>query len=266
MQGVHPGVVAFRAAVALIEGNLWEKAFAVCRRIQQTGPTALGQGTAKLTRQPPVVIPPQTEMVLWCRTSDEVPRDNCTVLIEPLADEESSWLTARSVAIVHDGHLPLRLCNPTMQPVEVPQRRPLAEVTLLPPEHIVGQRELILTPGSLGVVEVGVSTVCASPSTLPPGLEQEDRQTPPLTQCLRSKAYLPSPSQTSTLLSLTLPPFRFRYLCYASSSVPRISEKMCSRSWTAGCGIRWSAGEEVQREMDDEDMKNLKELEDLVFP
>lgn len=60
-----------------------------------------------------------------------------------------------------------------MFPIEVPQRRPLAEVTPLPPEHIVGQRELILTPGGPGVVEVWVSTVCAGPSTLPSGLEQE---------------------------------------------------------------------------------------------
>lgn len=129
MQGIHPGVVAFWAAVAPTEGNLWEKAFAVCRRIQQKGPTALGHGVAKLTKQTSVVIPPQTEMVLWCRMSDEVPRDNCTVLIEPLVDEESSWRTARTIAVVHDGHLPLRLCNPTMFLVEVHHRRPLAEVT-----------------------------------------------------------------------------------------------------------------------------------------
>lgn len=38
MQGTHPGVVAFQAAVEPAAGNLWDKAFAVCRQIQQRSP------------------------------------------------------------------------------------------------------------------------------------------------------------------------------------------------------------------------------------
>ncbi|XP_041939766.1 uncharacterized protein LOC121700694 [Alosa sapidissima] len=173
MQGIHPGVVAFQATVAPAAGTLWKKAFAVCRQVQQKGPTALGRGVAKLTRQSPVVIPPRTEMILWCQVSDTIPRTNCAVLIEPLTEEEAGWRAAHTLAEVHAGQVPLRFCNPNPFPVEVPQRRSLATVTQILPEDIAGHKDLVLTPGPSGEVEVGVSTILTNPSALPSVLGEQ---------------------------------------------------------------------------------------------
>lgn len=173
MEGVHPGVVAFRASVAPEAGSLWEKAFAVCRQVQQRAPTSLDSGVVKLTRQPSVIIPPQTEMMLWCQVSNGTPKSNCAMLIEPLTEEEFSWRAAHTLAEVQDGRVPVRICNPNPFPVEVPQRRPLATATPVGPEDIAGHRDLVLTPGSPGVVEVGVSTVQASPPAITSLMEDQ---------------------------------------------------------------------------------------------
>lgn len=123
MEGIHPGVVAFRAAVAPDAGSLWEKAFGVCRQVQQRRPMSWESGVVKLTKQPPVIIPPQTEM-MWCQVSHPAPRTNCAVVIEPLTEEEFSWRAAHALAEVHDGQVPVRVYNPNPFPVKVPQRCP----------------------------------------------------------------------------------------------------------------------------------------------
>lgn len=130
-------------------------------------------GVAKLTKQSSVVVPPQTVVILWCRVSDGLPRNDCTVLVEPLPEDETSWRAARSIAVIQDGLLPVRLCNPNPFSIDVPQHHPLVGVTLLPPESIAGWKELVLTSGCPGVVEVAVGAVQTGPTTLPSGLEQQ---------------------------------------------------------------------------------------------
>lgn len=61
-------------------------------------------------------------MLVWTQVSEEAPKHACNVIVEPLPDSDSEWCVGRTLAVLHDGRVPLRLCNPNPYPVEVPQR------------------------------------------------------------------------------------------------------------------------------------------------
>ena len=60
---------------------------------------------------------------------------------------------------VQGGRLPLRLLNLNPYPLELPRRRPLANVTPLDPIQIGGELDLELHPQGPGEVEVPVRSV-----------------------------------------------------------------------------------------------------------
>lgn len=60
----HLGRHAFRSSLSPFAGRAWERALAVCKRLQATYPLAPMQSTARLHRQAPVTIPPKTAMIV----------------------------------------------------------------------------------------------------------------------------------------------------------------------------------------------------------
>ncbi|KAF3836716.1 hypothetical protein F7725_004180 [Dissostichus mawsoni] len=135
----------------------WERAFAVCQKVSQTDSSDGPVGVARLTRQESVVVPPNSEMVLWTQLyGAETKSDFCALVEGPERDDE--WQVARTVAWVVKGRLPIRVCNPNPYPVTMPQRRPLANVFQVEPSQIRGEKDLLLKTSDPGVVEVDVQT------------------------------------------------------------------------------------------------------------
>uniref|UniRef100_A0AAV2MQT6 Uncharacterized protein n=1 Tax=Knipowitschia caucasica TaxID=637954 RepID=A0AAV2MQT6_KNICA len=166
--GNHPGLSAFRTLLPPTEGKVWDQAFAECHRVATRSPTPPYEGTAKLTRQPPVVIPPHSEMVLWLHvTGDSVGQPQ--VQVEPLPGGSSEWYVGRTLARLSKGRVPCRVCNPNPYPIEVPQRQALAQVTEVSTSDIKGEQELVLDCIEPDVVEVGVRRV---------GVEDEEEPHP----------------------------------------------------------------------------------------
>ncbi|KAF3858289.1 hypothetical protein F7725_011490 [Dissostichus mawsoni] len=85
----------------------WERAFAVCQKVSQTDSSDGPVGVARLTRQESVVVPPNSEMVLWTQLyGAETKSDFCALVEGPERDDE--WQVARTVAWVVKGRLPIR--------------------------------------------------------------------------------------------------------------------------------------------------------------
>ncbi|KAJ8397662.1 hypothetical protein AAFF_G00436610 [Aldrovandia affinis] len=60
----------------------------VCRRASVEGPAPTFQGVAKLPQQATLVLPPQSEMVVWARVSDGAPAGGCHVMVDAMPDHE----------------------------------------------------------------------------------------------------------------------------------------------------------------------------------
>ncbi|MGH0114916.1 UNVERIFIED_CONTAM: hypothetical protein FKN15_065840 [Acipenser sinensis] len=104
--GCHPGVTAFKATVSAKAKGEWEKAFAVCQKIEQAEAVDGRMGSARLTRQAPIQIPPHSEMIVWTQVLEQSAHVEYCALIEA-SDEGNGWQVARTLAWVKRGCVPL---------------------------------------------------------------------------------------------------------------------------------------------------------------
>lgn len=126
-QGAHPGLEAFKSAISQGSRQEWERALGCCQRVMTVGPTEERPVTARLTKQPVVVVPSGSEMVLWAQVPENPGKTHYTALVEGM-DTETDWQVAHAVVDVKNHRIPIRVCNPHPYPIEIPQRQPLAKV------------------------------------------------------------------------------------------------------------------------------------------
>lgn len=139
-EGGHPGLQVFRSVVPPCSHCEWDRAFACCQRVMVVGPTEDQPITARLTKQQPVMVPPETEMVLWTQVPGNAGKTTYTALVEGM-DTETEWHVAHAVVEVVQNKVPIR--------------QPLAKVCQLSPDQIHAN-ELVLQELTDGEVEVAV--------------------------------------------------------------------------------------------------------------
>ena len=159
-QDGHPGLSAFKSTIPQRAGQAWEKAFQVCRRVQAVSPMTEFQSTARLHSPEPILLPPETEMMLWASVPQATGHSNCCVVVEDLGGETRDWRVGRAVVQMKAGKVPLRICNPHPYPVELPSRKSLAQVTQVSPADVQDQKQLVLRPKGGSEIEVDVRPVC----------------------------------------------------------------------------------------------------------
>lgn len=162
----------FKSTMTPTAAAKWGKAFAVCRRIGLAEPSPGLQGVAKLPRQAAILIPPETEMMVWTQVPQAVGRQDCCVMVENLPNDDQEWRVARTLSWVRSGRVPLRVCNPHPFSVELPQRRALATVSQVDPSDVQTEEELVLISSGPSTVEVGVRGVSDVP--VPTGVSLGD--------------------------------------------------------------------------------------------
>ncbi|XP_041961507.1 uncharacterized protein LOC121719796 [Alosa sapidissima] len=162
--GGHPGVTAFKSVFSPAAEKVWDAAFAACQRTNVSVTCMELQGVARLPQQPPVVIPPSTEMMVWAQVPQAAGQPDCPVLIEDLENYGQEWRVARSVSWTQGGKVPLRICNPNPFPLELPQRRPLASVSQIDQQDILTQSRLVLRNAGPHVIEVDIRHVDQTPA------------------------------------------------------------------------------------------------------
>lgn len=169
-QGGHPGAAAFKSVFSPSAEKLWDVAFAACQRAEASTTRVELQGVARLQRQPPVMLPPSTETIIWAQVPQAAGLADCPVLLEDLDGYGRKWRVARSLAWTRGGRVPLRICNPNPFPLELPQRCPLATVTQIDQHEIRGRTTLTLRSAGPQAIEVDVQHTAQTPSEDHPAL------------------------------------------------------------------------------------------------
>lgn len=156
VSGEQPGMSVFISTISPEAKGAWEKAFAVCRLIEEEFPPDGKVGVARLTKQEPVEVPAYSKMILWAQVLETSKPTHSCVLVEGTGDDEP-WHVARTLATVKEGKVPICVKNVNPFPVIIPQH-PLASVY-----QVHGEKELVLRSDQPGTVEVDVQNVQLSP-------------------------------------------------------------------------------------------------------
>ncbi|MGH0155783.1 UNVERIFIED_CONTAM: hypothetical protein FKN15_040670 [Acipenser sinensis] len=101
-RGAGPRRRSFELAVSTKARGEWDKAFAICRKVKQEEAPDGKVGTAGLTWQQPIQIPPQSEMVVWTQVIEHPARTEYCALVEAIG-EDAEWQVARTPAWVLRG-------------------------------------------------------------------------------------------------------------------------------------------------------------------
>lgn len=101
-------------------------------------------------------------MILWAQVLETSKPTNPCVLVEGISDEEQ-WHVARTLAVIKNGKVPIRIKNVNPFPIVVPPRRPLASVYQVQPSDVHGEKELVLRTDQPGTVEEDVQNVQLPP-------------------------------------------------------------------------------------------------------
>uniref|UniRef100_A0AAV2KNI9 Uncharacterized protein n=1 Tax=Knipowitschia caucasica TaxID=637954 RepID=A0AAV2KNI9_KNICA len=70
--------------------------------------------------------------------------------------DAEAWGVARTLAVVKNGRVPVRVCNPHPYPVSIGRYQNLGRLYQVEEADVQGARDLSLTMGPDGVVEVGM--------------------------------------------------------------------------------------------------------------
>ncbi len=89
----------------------WRDAFATCRCIEATMTEDGLLGYVRPTSRRIIKVPPKSELLVWGRTRKGPGGKDYCALMEALP-ENSSLGVARTLTMVRDGRVPVRICNP----------------------------------------------------------------------------------------------------------------------------------------------------------
>lgn len=139
-------------------GNAWRTAFGVCRRTVVTSEDGF-LGYIWPSRRQGITIPARSEVVVWGRAKAMPRGRSCHGPIEAL-EEPGAIAVGRALVVVRQGRLPVCIRNLHDFPVSIGQYQKLGRLFQVDEADVQGARDVSLTPGNDGVVEVGLVTVC----------------------------------------------------------------------------------------------------------
>nr|XP_054604616.1 uncharacterized protein LOC129165457 [Nothobranchius furzeri] len=133
----------------------WKDAFATCRRIEATVAEDGLLGFVRLARRGPIRIPPRSEMLVWGRARRGPRGADYCALLDPTS-ETSKVGVARTLAIVRNGRIPVRVCNPHPYSLSIGRYEKLGKLYHMDETDVHGPRDLSLSLEEDGAVEVAL--------------------------------------------------------------------------------------------------------------
>uniref|UniRef100_A0A8C7XN19 ribonuclease H n=1 Tax=Oryzias sinensis TaxID=183150 RepID=A0A8C7XN19_9TELE len=143
-------------------GSPWREVFAACQHIEATTAEDGFLGHVRLAGGRPVTVPPNSELLVWARTRLPHYGRDYSALVEasPSAGEVG---VARTVGVVRDGKIPVRICNPHPYSLTVGRYQKFGRLYQIDPADVSGPDYVSLSLEEDGVVEVAL--VHSTPDT-----------------------------------------------------------------------------------------------------
>ncbi|KAL7862811.1 hypothetical protein SRHO_G00117950 [Serrasalmus rhombeus] len=146
-------------------GKEWERVFADCRRIRAASLQQQRCDVARVACRYAVTIPAMSEALVWARLPGWTEYQGSCVLVESYGESQNVEV-ARSLTTVHRGRIPVRVRNLNPYPVSMYRHQKLARVSMIDPQQVREQEDVVLTEVGSGVVEVGIVQVGSEVSPL----------------------------------------------------------------------------------------------------
>uniref|UniRef100_A0AAV2KXL7 Uncharacterized protein n=1 Tax=Knipowitschia caucasica TaxID=637954 RepID=A0AAV2KXL7_KNICA len=149
--------------------KVWRDAFAKCSCIDAVASRDGFLGNVRLASRKSVTVPPSSELLVWGRAESEPRGANYCAMVEAMPDAGAIGV-AKSLVVVKDGSLPLRVCNPHSYSVSLSRFEKLGRLSSIEDGDVHGAEDLCLSLVEEGVVEVSlINTAVSHPGPeLPP--------------------------------------------------------------------------------------------------
>lgn len=135
-------------------------AFATCRHIEATMTEDGLLGYVRPASRHIIKVPPKSELLVWGRTwKGPRGKDYCAVM-EALP-ENSSKGVARTLTMVRDGRVPVRICNPHSYCLTIGRYQKLGKLHYVEEADVHGPRDLNLSLRDDCIVEVALVSTAA---------------------------------------------------------------------------------------------------------
>lgn len=134
--------------------NAWREAFAVCCRTMVISEDGF-LGYVWPARRQGVTVPARSEVVFWGSAKTGMRGCDYYGLVEAL-QEPGAVSVARTISVVSQGRVPIRIRNLHDFPVSIGRYQKLGRLFQVEETDIHGARDVSLKPGADGVVEVGL--------------------------------------------------------------------------------------------------------------
>ncbi|KAL7377312.1 hypothetical protein ABVT39_025530 [Epinephelus coioides] len=135
--------------------QVWRDAFAACQRIEATMEEDGLLGYVWPAQRRAIRVPPRSEVLVWGRARMGLRGADYCALVEALP-ETSNVGVARTLAVVKDGRVPVRICNPHPYCLTQGQYQKLGKLYHVDEADVHGPRDLNLYLENDCVVEVAL--------------------------------------------------------------------------------------------------------------
>lgn len=121
--------------------RVWRDAFATCRRIEATMTEDGFLGNVRPATRQNIRVPPKSELLVWGRARMGPRGTDYCALMEALPETNNVGV-ARTLAVVRNGRIPVRVCNPYPYTLSIGRNQKLGKLYHVDEADVRGSRDL----------------------------------------------------------------------------------------------------------------------------
>ncbi|GLD56409.1 uncharacterized protein AKAME5_000875900 [Lates japonicus] len=135
--------------------RVWRDAFATCRHVEVTMEEDGWLGYVRPARRRNIRVSPKSEVLVWGQPRMGPRGTDYCALLEALPDGSNVGV-ARTLAVVRNGRVPVRVCNPHPYSLSIGRYEKLGKLYHVDETDVHGPRDLSFSLEEDGVVEVAL--------------------------------------------------------------------------------------------------------------